>query len=81
MERLAESHDLLVTMEENVLKGGFGEHLCTMLMEVESHTDILNIAIPDIYVEHGNVDVLKKEIGLDAEFIVNRILERIGDNR
>ena len=76
----AAGHKLLVTMEENVLKGGFGEHLCTMLMEAESHTDILNIAIPDIYVEHGNVDVLKKEIGLDAEFIVNRILERIGDN-
>jgi 1-deoxy-D-xylulose-5-phosphate synthase len=34
-------------------------------------------AIPDAYVEHGNVELLKKEIGLDAESITEKILERL----
>jgi 1-deoxy-D-xylulose-5-phosphate synthase len=37
----------------------------------------LNISIPDAYVEHGNVELLKKEIGLDAESIVRRISEAL----
>ena len=39
----------------------------------------LGIAVPDVFVEHGNVELLKQEIGMDAEGIVGRILERIGE--
>lgn len=77
--QVVKNHSLLVTLEENVRKGGFGEHVCTWLEEEKSDVDILNVAVPDIYVEHGNVDLLKKEIGLDAEFILSRILDRIGE--
>ena len=38
---------------------------------------LINISIPDAYVEHGNVELLKKEIGLDAESITEKILERL----
>ncbi|MDD7391104.1 MAG: 1-deoxy-D-xylulose-5-phosphate synthase [Lachnospiraceae bacterium] len=79
LTKVVKNHSLLVTMEENVLKGGFGEHVCTWLEEAGSRADILNAAVPDIYVEHGNVDILKNEIGLDADFILKRILERIGE--
>ena len=37
----------------------------------------LNIAVPDAYVEHGNVDILRKEIGIDADTVTARILEKI----
>lgn len=79
LTQVVKNHTLLVTLEENVLKGGFGEHVCTWLEEDKADVDILNVAVPDMYVEHGNVDLLKKEIGLDAEFILSRILERIGE--
>ncbi|MGN0294604.1 MAG: 1-deoxy-D-xylulose-5-phosphate synthase [Lachnospiraceae bacterium] len=79
LTKAVKNHSLLVTLEENVLKGGFGEHVCTWLEDDGSKVDILNVAVPDMYVEHGNVDLLKKEIGLDAEFILKRILERIGE--
>ena len=82
MEMLKEqlpSHELLVTMEENVRSGGFGEH-------VESYVHfpgqkVLTIAIEDEYVEHGNVDLLKKKLGIDAASIAERILALQTGNR
>lgn len=79
LAKAVRNHSFLVTLEENVLKGGFGEHVCTWLEDDRSRVDIINVAVPDMYVEHGNVDLLKKEIGLDADFILKRILERIGE--
>lgn len=75
---LCENHTLLVTMEENVESGGFGEkvrnHMETLHHENKaSDTEVLSITVPDEYVEHGNVDLLRKEVGIDAESIVARI--------
>ncbi len=72
MHELTKKHPLIVTLEENVACGGFGERVRDVLSD---HNDVrvLNIAIPDEYVEHGNVDLLKKEIGLDADSIVENI--------
>lgn len=75
---LAKSHQLLVTMEENVLNGGFGEHVGRYLNETIGQIPgfkLLHIAIPDGYVEHGNVDILKQELGIDSESVVNRIVD------
>ena len=63
-------------MEENVITGGFGEQVRELLWECNISIDVLNIAIPDEYVEHGNVELLKKEIGIDADSIIRRIYER-----
>ena len=73
-EALAE-HSLLVTMEENVASGGFGEKVRAFVDSLATTGEIINITIPDEYVEHGNVEALKKEIGIDATSIVARILE------
>lgn len=82
LEELPENHRLLVTMEENVLSGGFGEHVARYfenrhLGDLEKgwkdEPCILNISIPDEYVEHGNVDVLRKELGIDSGSITERI--------
>ena len=67
------SHRLLVTMEENVASGGYGEKVREYVDGLGVSTQVLCITIPDEYVEHGNVDLLKKEIGIDAESIVERI--------
>ena len=76
---LQTEHQLLVTMEENVKAGGFGEAVLEYLNEIKSQTRAMVIALPDDYVEHGNVDLLKQECGIDAESIIKKIvIEYIG---
>lgn len=70
-------HKLIVTMEENVACGGYGEKVLSCMKEHAKDNDYLNISIPDAYIEHGNVSLLRKEIGLDADSIVERILRRM----
>lgn len=69
------NHRLIVTMEENVINGGFGEHITRFYNECGSSITVLTIAIPDAYVEHGNVDILRKELGIDAASVTERVLE------
>lgn len=73
---IACSHKLLVTMEENVQSGGFGEHVNQYISEKGYEISTLNISIPDVYVEHGSVTILKKVLGIDTDSIVKRILEK-----
>lgn len=77
LRKLAESHPLLVTMEENVASGGFGEHVAAFLEEEALHTKALRIAIPDCFVEHGSVGELKKALGLDADSVTEKILAEL----
>ena len=67
-------HKLIVTMEENVLSGGYGEKVRAYVDGIGASVQVLNIAIPDEYVEHGNVELLKREIGIDEDSIVKNIL-------
>lgn len=69
-------HRLIVTMEENVASGGYGEKVRAYVDEIGESSQVLNIAIPDEYVEHGNVELLKREIGIDADSIVMKIMTR-----
>lgn len=71
---LAAEHSLIVTLEENVLAGGFGEHVTEFYVQAGSEVQVMNIALPDDYVEHGNVDILKKECGIDAETVEKKII-------
>ena len=66
-------HKLLVTMEENVASGGFGEKVRDFTDRTGSGA-MLAVHIPDAYVEHGNVELLKKELGMDADSVVKSIL-------
>ncbi|MBR1471200.1 MAG: 1-deoxy-D-xylulose-5-phosphate synthase [Lachnospiraceae bacterium] len=72
---------LVVTMEENVRNGGFGERFRELLdagVPEEKRPRQLTVALPDAYIEHGNVDILKKETALDPDSIFQRILEALG---
>lgn len=68
------NHKLLVTMEENVTSGGFGEHVSSFVSEQDLDLKVQIVAIPDAYVEHGNVERLKEEIGIDAVSIYEKVL-------
>jgi len=72
-------HKLIVVMEENVASGGYGEKVLECLVQNHENIEFMHVHIPDAYVEHGNVDLLKKEIGIDAGSITERILKRMGE--
>ncbi len=69
-----EEHSLLVTMEENVASGGFGEKVRAYVDLLQTETKVICVTIPDAYVEHGNVELLKQEVGIDADSVVERIV-------
>ena len=75
IERLAQNHKLIVTMEENVQSGGFGEQVRNYVCEHDLDVKVLIIALPDDYVEHGNVSLLAKEVGIDGETVTQRVLK------
>lgn len=73
VDQLAKKHRLIVTMEENVLQGGFGLPVTAYIHEHYPQVKVLNIALPDAYVEHGNVSVLRKGLGIDSDSIISRL--------
>jgi 1-deoxy-D-xylulose-5-phosphate synthase len=79
LERLALSHDLLVTIEENALPGGFGsgvlEHLEDAFAERPAErARVLRVGLPDRYVTHGKPALLREEVGLTGESVAERVL-------
>ena len=77
---LAQNHGLIVPMEENVASGGLAEKVVTLVNQEKLPAEVLPVTIPDEYVEHGNVDILKDEIGISAAKIVEKI-ERLLQHR
>ena len=76
VDRLAERHKVIVTLEENVLQGGYGLPVTAYIHEHYPHRRVLNIGIPDAYVEHGNVSVLREGLGIDSDSIIKTMKSR-----
>ena len=79
-ERLARDHELVVTIEENVLPGGFGsavlEHLEDAFCESPGErARVMRIGLPDRYVTHGKPALLRAEVGLTGESVADRVLD------
>ena len=67
------NHRLIVTMEENVASGGYGDRVRAFVDSLGGEAKVLGIAIPDEYVEHGNVELLKQETGIDAVSVEEKV--------
>lgn len=75
LEELTKSHSVFVTMEENVEQGGFGQKVAAYLQTIKRNDiALVNCSIRDQFIQHGNVEILKKTLGLDADSITERIL-------
>jgi 1-deoxy-D-xylulose-5-phosphate synthase len=77
-ERLAADHELLVTVEDNVLPGGFGaavlEHLEDAFAERDARrARVMRVGLPDRYVTHGKPALLREEVGLSGEAVAERV--------
>lgn len=80
IKKLSKNHNVFVTIEENVARGGFGEAIAAFAQDALKNRHILSIALPDRYIEHGNVKILWKEIGIDAESVAKKIKTFAEDN-
>ncbi len=82
IEKLAAEHDLLVTVEENVLAGGFGsgvlEHVEDVFTDGSERARVLRIGLPDRYVTHGKPALLREEVGFTGEAVAERVLTALG---
>jgi 1-deoxy-D-xylulose-5-phosphate synthase len=72
---LARSHDYLVTLEENVLEGGAGSAVLECLAKAKLEKNVLQIGLPDQFVEHGDPAVLLMQCGLDGAGVAARLRE------
>ena len=70
---MATEHSLIVTVEENVLQGGAGSAVNECLLQLVADNHIINLAIPDAFIDHGNHEQQLSECGLDAAGIVAAI--------
>ncbi len=81
MAQLAAEHDLLVTVEEGVLAGGFGSAVWETLNETGMAPRILRVGLPDRYVTHGKPALLHEEVGFTGKRIAERVAAAISDRR
>lgn len=77
IKEAVDSHKLLVTLEENVASGGFGEKVREYMDSLKTDAELITVTVPDIYVEHGSVDILLKELKMDEESVTLRILDKL----
>ena len=79
LRALASSRRLIVTLEDNVVSGGFGSAVNEALARWELKPDVLNLGVPDRFIEHGTVGEQLQECGLTAEQVADSVLERLKD--
>jgi 1-deoxy-D-xylulose-5-phosphate synthase len=77
--QLAAEHELLVTVEEGVLAGGFGSAVWETLSDAGIAPRILRVGLPDRYVTHGSPGLLHKEVGYTGERIAERVLAAVDE--
>lgn len=73
VRELASSHELLVTLEENVIMGGAGSAVNEFIQQEKVSVGVLNLGLPDHYVHHGSQQSLLSQLGLDASGIEQSI--------
>lgn len=75
LEELVKTYELFITVEDNVIMGGFGSGVLEWLAKKGYKKEVLNIGIPDRFIEHGNQSLLRNLVGIDAKGIKERVRE------
>ena len=73
IDQLCQKHKLIVTMEENVLRGGMGMCITKYIHDNYPGIRVIQVALPDAYVEHGNVTALREMLGIDSDSVIRQI--------
>ena len=73
LEELSQTHKLFVTVEENLISGGYGVAATQYMATINPNCRVLVNGISDMYVEHGSINELRKTIKLDVDSIVQKV--------
>lgn len=79
IKSLSKDHRLIAVIEENVGSGACSQRVLECVSSGNLPVRILSCSLPDQYVEHGSVDVLRRETGTDEESLTRRIIETYGE--
>ena len=77
IQEISDDYKLIVTLEDNVVAGGAGSAVNEMLLKINTNSKILNIGLPDEFIEHGDQEQQKVINGLDGEGITKSIREKL----
>lgn len=77
--QLAQSHDLIVTLEENVIMGGAGSAISELLHAHNLNIRVIQLGLPDTYIDHGNHAQMLAECGLSSDGIVHRVNQALSE--
>lgn len=79
IDHLCDTHELIITAEENVKRGGFGEAVALHMLENRKTNRFLNISLPDSFLPHGNPRDIRDSIGFDPKSLKNKIKKSIDE--
>ena len=77
LEEVSDTYKLIVTLEDNVVAGGAGSAVNEQLLKLNSSSKILNLGLPDEFIEHGDQEQQKTLNGLDSHGVEKSILEKL----
>lgn len=77
VQQLAATHELLVTLEDNVIAGGAGSGVNALVASLPQPLPVLNLGLPDAFVSHGTREELLADCGLDAAGVLRAIQQRL----
>ena len=77
IDQLVQNHDVIVTVEENAVKGGAGSGINEYLHSISNNTPVINLGLPDKFIEHGNHQQMLSDCGLDAQGIIDTVKTHI----
>ena len=80
LAKVLEKNIPIVTVEENVLAGGFGSAIVESAIDMGYAPKVLRLGIPDEFVQHGSADELRGILKIDAEGIAEQIFAWLGKN-
>ncbi|MEZ0323722.1 MAG: 1-deoxy-D-xylulose-5-phosphate synthase [Hydrogenothermaceae bacterium] len=75
LRKLLSEYEFVVTMEDGVLNGGFGSAVAEFVIDNGYYNRVIRFGIPDKFVEHGKIELLERDLGLDTQSISDRIIE------
>lgn len=73
IEKMARTHEHIITLEDNVIQGGAGSHVIEVLQQIKLQTPVLNLGLPDVFQDHGTREELLSEAGLNSESMLQQI--------
>ena len=73
IEKIARTHEHIITVEDNVIQGGAGSRVNEVLNELKLDTSVLNLGLPNKFQDHGSREELLSEAGLTAEMMSQQI--------